>query len=188
MNTSQPNPKRPNGPGRGFRRALPWLGAAALVVLIIVGLWPRPMPVESARVTLGKLRTTVNEEGKTRIRQRYTLSAPVSGQLRRIPYKVGAELERDAVVAIIDPTKSPLLDARARALAEARRDSAQAQLDRARAAHKFALSELRRNEMLHEQKTVSNQELEQAQWREAAASRDLAAAEAALREAEAQLA
>jgi HlyD family secretion protein len=185
MNSTQP--KLNNGNKRGWRRSLPWLGAAALVALIVAGLWPRPVPVESGRVTIGRLRTTVNEEGKTRIRQRYTISAPVAGQLRRIPFKAGAEIECETLVAVIDPIKPALLDLRSRTLAEARRDTALAQLERARYAHKFAVSELQRNERLHEEKTLSTQELEQSQWREAASSRELAAAEAALREAEAQL-
>jgi HlyD family secretion protein len=91
------------------------------------------------------------------------------------------------VLAVIDPFRPALLDARARTLAEARRDSAAAQLERARAQHKFAASELRRTEQLFKDKTVSTQELEQMEWRETSAARELTAAEAALREAEAEL-
>ena len=61
--------------------------------LIVVGFIPQPLPVETARVTQGALRATVNEEGKTRIQQRYVVSAPVTGHLRRIPFKAGAEVE-----------------------------------------------------------------------------------------------
>ena len=186
MNTT--TGKQKNGKGRGLRRLFPWLGLVLLVGLITAGLWPRPVPVESTRVLVGTLRSSVNEEGKTRIRHRYVVSAPVSGQLRRIPFKAGAELQStQVVVAVIDPVAPALLDARSRALAEARRDTAVAQLERARAAHKFAASELRRNEKLSQEKTVSPQELEQVQWREAAASREAAAAEASLRQAEAEL-
>jgi HlyD family secretion protein len=179
--------KRTNGNGRRPRRILPYLGGAVLVALIVAGFWPRPAPVETARVTIGKLRSSVNEEGKTRIRQRYTISAPVNGQLRRIPFKAGAEISTDTVVAVIDSTSPALLDARTRSLAEARRDSAAARLERARAQHKFAASELRRSEQLYREKTVSTQELEQRQWEEISAARELTAAEAALREAEAEL-
>lgn len=189
MNTpATPLAKRPNGNGRRPRRWLTYLGAAVLLALIVAGFWPRPAPVEIAPATLGKLRASVNEEGKTRIRQRYTLSAPVAGQLRRIPFKAGAEIDStNVIVAIIDPIRPALLDARSRSLAEARRDNAAAQLERARAQQKFAASELRRNEKLFEDKTVSAQEFEQVQWRETSAARELAAAEAALREAEAEL-
>ena len=188
MNPSTASAKRNNGNGRWPRRWLPYLAAAVLVALIVAGFWPRPVPVETGRVAVGRLRSSVNEEGKTRIRQRYTVSAPVAGQLRRIPFKAGAEIpSTDTVVAVIDPTSPALLDARARSLAEARRDNAAARLERAQAQHKFAGSELRRNEKLFEQKTVSAQEFEQVQWRETSAARELVAAEATLREAEAEL-
>lgn len=186
--TPNPPPKRANGNGRRPRRWLPYVGALALLALIIAGLWPKPSPVETALVGIGKLRSTVNEEGKTRIRQRYVVSAPVAGQLRRIPFKAGAEIPSpQTVVAVIDPISPALLDVRTRKLAEARRDSATAQLERARTELKFATSELRRNEVLHRENTVSTQELEQVQLREASAARELTAAEAALRQAEAEL-
>lgn len=170
------------------RRWLPWLGAALLVTLIIIGFIPRPIPVETARVTQGRLRATVNEEGKTRIKQRYVISAPVTGHLRRIPFKAGAEVEAGkTVLAVIDPVPPAMLDARNRALAEARRDTAAANLDKAREQQRFAASELKRVEKLFAEKTVSPQELENAQWRETSAAKELTAAESALRQAEAEL-
>ena len=189
MNDTQTTPqKRTNGNNRRSRRWLPYLGALLLVALIIIGMWPKPTPVETASVSIGKLRATVNEEGKTRIRQRYLVSAPVTGQLRRIPFKAGAEItSTQTVVAVIDPISPALLDVRTRKLAEAGRDTAAAQLERAKTQHKFAASELRRNEALHRDKTVSIQELEQVQLREASAARELVAAEAAVRQAEAEL-
>lgn len=183
-----PTPRR-NSANRHTRRWLPWLGALALVGLIVAGLWPRPIPVETAAVIKGSLRATVNEEGKTRLRQRYVVSAPVAGQLRRIPFKAGAEVEAGkTVVAVIDPLSPLMLDLRARALAEARRDTAAANLEKARAAHKFADSERKRFEQLYAGKTVSIQELENVQWREVSAARELAAAESTLRQIEAELA
>lgn len=189
MNPTHPNPpKRTAGQRHRPRRWLPYLGVSLLVALIVAGLWPKPAPVETARVIVGKLRATVNEEGKTRIRQRYVVSAPVAGQVRRIPFKAGTEItSTQTVVAVIDPVRPALLDARTRTLAEAKRDSAAAQVERARALHKFAASELQRNEKLYQDKTVSTQEMEQMQWRETSAARELTAAEAALRQAEAEL-
>jgi HlyD family secretion protein len=171
------------------RRLFPYLGALALLGLILAGLWPRPVLVETTRVTVGPFRSTINEEGKTRVKQRYLISAPVAGRLRRIPFKAGAEVRAgETVLAVIDPLSPGLLDARSRSLAEARREATAAQLDKARAGHEFAASELRRIERLWTDKTVTIQELESAQWREAAAARDLAAAASALRQAEAELA
>jgi HlyD family secretion protein len=170
------------------RRWLPWLGAVVLVTLIIIGFVPRPIPVETTRVTQGRLRATVNEEGKTRIKQRYVISAPVTGHLRRIPFKAGAEIEAGkTVLAVIDPVAPAMLDARSRALAEAARDTAATNVDKAREQHRFAASELKRVEKLFAEKTVSAQELENAQWRETSAGKELNAAESLLRQAEAEL-
>jgi HlyD family secretion protein len=173
----------------GARRWLPYGGALVIVAAIVVGLWPQPVPVETATATVGTLRATVNEEGKTRIKQRYTISAPVAGQLRRIPFKAGAEVRAgETVVAIIDPLNPAPLDARARSLAEAKRDTAAANLEKARVDHNFAVSELKRFETLYRDKTVSAQESDTKQWREQSTARDLNAAESALRQAEAELA
>lgn len=185
---SAPNHKR-NASWQKVRRRLPYIGAAVVLGLIVAGLWPRPRPAETAKAAIGPLRATVNEEGKTRIKQRFTVTAPVAGQLRRIPFKAGAEVvSNQTVVAVIDPIPPALLDARTRALAEARRDVATANLARAKDAHRFAASELQRVEKLFAEKALSAQELENIQWREALTARELAAAESSLRQAEAELA
>jgi len=180
--------RRNNGNHRK-RRWLPYFGAVLLLGLIVAGLWPKPLPVELAPAVVGTLRATVDEEGRTRIKQRYLVSAPVTGQLRRIPFKAGAKVVAgQTVVAIIDPVTPTLLDARTRTAAEARRDTAAANLEKARATHDFALNELKRFEKLFSEQTVSVQELESIQLREAAAAREQSAAESALRQAEAELA
>lgn len=172
-----------------LRKLLPVLGMLLVLGLIAAGLWPKPVPVETAVASLGPLRATVDEEGKTRVRQRYIVSAPVAGQLRRIPFKAGAEVKAgETVLAVIDPVAPTLLDARSRSLAEARRDSAVANVDKARAANAFAASELRRFERLFAEGTVSAQERESVQLRAESAIQDLAAAESALRQVEAELA
>ena len=173
---------------RHTRRWLPYLGAVLLLALIGAGLWPKPVPVEMAEAAVGMLRATVNEEGKTRIKQRYVVSAPVAGQLQRIPFKAGAEIRAGETVAVIEPALPTLLDMRSRTTAEAKRDSAAANLEKARTNHAFAASELRRFEKLYAEKTVSVQELENAQLREAATGQEETAADSALRQAEAELA
>ena len=174
---------------RHKRRWLPYLGGLILIGLLVAGLWPQPLSVEVGKAQLGQLQATVNEEGKTRIKQRFTVSAPVSGQLRRVPFKAGADLVAgETVVAVIEPVVPTILDARAQALAAAKRDTASANLEKARAAHAFAASELRRVEALAAEKILATQELETFQWRETAASKERAAAESALRQAEAELA
>lgn len=185
--TKKPGNVRPPS-RRRQRRWLPWAGAVALAVLIIAGLWPRPAPVETARAAVGILRSTINEEGKTRIKNRFAVAAPVSGQLRRITLKAGDPvIAGQTVLAVIDAVIPDMLDARSRALAEAARDTARANFEKARTAHRFATNELQRFAKLYAQKAISIQELEPVQWREAAAARETAAAESALRQAEAEL-
>jgi len=186
--TESPSARRKNGNHRK-RRWLPYLGAVLLLGLVVAGLWPKPLPVETAPAVMGTLRVTVNEEGKTRIKQRYLVSAPVTGHLRRIPFKAGAEVVAgQTIVAAIDPVTPTLLDARTRSASEAKRDTAAANLEKTRATHGFAVSELKRFQKLFAEKTVSVQELETAQMRESSAAKEQAAAESALRQAEAELA
>lgn len=171
------------------RRWLPYAGIAVLGALIVAGLWPQPVPVETARVTTGALRVSINEEGKTRIKNRYVVSAPVAGQLRRIALKVGATVEAGrTVLALIDPITPAMLDARGRASAEARRDTAIANLEKARAAAAFATNDFKRNEKLFAAKMIPQHELEAAQLRESSAAREQAAAQSALRQVEAEMA
>jgi len=187
MNPSPPDKAALKAAGRGNharhpRRWLPYLGALVVVTVIAGGLWPQAVPVETARATLGKLRATIDEEGKTRLKQRYAVSAPVTGQLRRIALKPGAEVHAgQTVVSVIDPLPPAMLDARSRMLAEARQNAALANLEKARAAHTFALNELRRFEKLYADRTVPIQELEAVQLRESSAAKDKAAAESLAR-------
>jgi HlyD family secretion protein len=182
------NAARRNGQRNFFRRLVPWLGALVLAGLIVTGLWPKPPIVETTRVVTGPLRVTINEEGKTRIQQRYMVAAPVTGYLRRIPWKAGADaVANETVLAVIEPLPPALLDLRSRTLAEARRDVAVASLARAREAHRFAANELKRIERLSKDQVVSPQELESVQSRESATARELAVAESSLKQAEAEL-
>ena len=181
--TALPSPKKTK------RSWLLYLVAIGIIILIALGLRPQPSPVETAPAIFGPLRATVSEEGKTRIRQRYVVSAPVSGQLRRIPLKPGALVEAGVtIVAIIDPLAASPLDARNRALAEARRASTVVLLEKSHTTQDLAKSELRRVEQMYAAKTLSPQDLESAQMKENAAAREVATAEGALREVEAQLA
>src|SRR5581483_1753122 len=95
-----------------WRRRLPWIGGAALVALIVVGFWPRPIPVESGVVTRGPMIVTVDEEGMTRVKNRYVISAPVAGQLERIDWKAGAPVAAgQTVLAVLESSGADFLDA-----------------------------------------------------------------------------
>ncbi|RYD40516.1 MAG: HlyD family efflux transporter periplasmic adaptor subunit, partial [Verrucomicrobiaceae bacterium] len=103
-----------------IRRSLPWLGGLLLVALILWGLWPKPVIVETGVAKRGALTVRVSEEGKTRVRNRYVVAAPVAGKMRRVPFKPGDEVKAgETLLTAIEPVASPLIDPRARAQAEA---------------------------------------------------------------------
>lgn len=189
-----PSP-RPGKRASTWRRRLPLLGGVLLVGLIVVGLWPRSVPVEVATVTRGPMIVTVDEEGMTRVKNRYVIAAPVGGQLRRIDWKAGAPVEAGkTVLAVIESSEADFLDARSQAQAEARvrgaeaaREAARAQRQRADAAAKMFAADLERVKRLRAENVLSAQEFDAAQMRAETAAQEARAAEFALRVAEHEL-
>ena len=94
---------------------------------------PGPVPVETAVVTKGRFVASVDEDGKTRVRERYVVAAPLAGRLSRIRFKVGDQVQFDDGVATITPSPAPLMDPRSRHEAEERLGAAEANLERAKA-------------------------------------------------------
>lgn len=117
-----------------IRRGLIALAVVAVVALIVVAWLPDPVVVEVAAVTRGPLVVTVNEDGRTRVKDRYIVSAPVTGNLGRIELEAGDAIEEGQVLARLVPLPPPLLDLRSRAQAQARVDAAAAALRQAQAA------------------------------------------------------
>lgn len=121
---------------------------AAIGVLLVAGLvmyafWPRPLEVDVAEVTRGPMRVTVDDDGRTRIKERYTISAPLAGRLRRIPLDPGDNaIAGETLLAVIEPRDPELLDARTEAEAEARVEAAQAALQQAEAQVESAAAQL----------------------------------------------
>ena len=114
----------------GNRRVL---GAAAGIGgLLVVALWPATVDVDVAVVGHGPLIVTVDEEGRTRVRERFVVSSPVAGRVLRIELEPGDRVARGDVVARVRPEPPPLLDARTRAEAEATVKSSAAALGHAR--------------------------------------------------------
>src|SRR5215831_11153055 len=107
-------------------------GVVAIAALLAVALWPRPAVVDVARATRGPLVVTVDEEGTTRVRERFVVSSPVAGRVLRIELEPGDVVKRGQPVAVVRAEVAPLLDERARAEAEAAIESARAALGRAR--------------------------------------------------------
>jgi len=181
--TSSPRRK----PGR-WRKAIPWIIALTLVGAIVWGLRPRPIPVDVAQVTSAPLVVSVLEEGKTRIKQRYLVAAPVSGLLRRVNLRAGARIEAGTtVLAEIEPAPAQLLDVRSRAEAEARLQAAQAsqqqasaEVERARAALDLARKDWARYKSLLAQKAMAARDADAAQNLVTVNERSLHAAEFAV--------
>ena len=114
-------------------RAVMALAAIAGIALAVWSFLPAAVPVETAVVTRGQFIATVDEDGKTRIRERYAVSAPLSGRLTRIALKAGDAVMVDDVVATIAPSPAPLLDPRSRREAEERLGTLEAAAERAKA-------------------------------------------------------
>ena len=144
--------------------------ALAVVGVVIYAFMPKPVPVDLATVERGPLRVTVDEDGKTRIRERYIVSAPLSGRLQRITLHPGDAVEAGkTVVATIEPADPLLLDVRARTEAASRVKAAEATLKRttpmlesALAELQLAQSELQRIQRLAEIKAATKKELDDA--------------------------
>lgn len=142
--------------------------AAGVLGWLVYAFWPRPISVELAEVTRGDLRVSVTQDGKTRIRERYVISAPVPGQLKRIELRPGdAVTQGETVIAYIQPQIPPMLDSRELAQAEARVKAAEAALRRSEraieateASLKFAVAELSRAKGVARDQVISRSELE----------------------------
>jgi HlyD family secretion protein len=162
--------------------------ALLILAAIIISFLPKPIPVDVAEVRRGPLRVTVRDDGRTRIKERYIVSAPFGGRLRRIALKPGHRVEAGAtVVAVIEPPDAQLLDPRTLAQAEARaqgaeaaRRQAQALVERADANHQYAKAEVARARELYAARTVSRQELERAELAARMSEEELNAARFAL--------
>jgi len=101
--------------------------------LTAIALWPSAVAVDVAAVSRGPLVVTLDEEGRTRVRDRFVVTAPVAGRVLRIELDPGDRVARGDVLARLQPESPPLLDARTRAEAVAAVTSAEATLGHARA-------------------------------------------------------
>lgn len=159
-----------NRPRRLLRRAFPYLVAAALIVLLALGFRPNPLLVDAEPVTRGALAVTIGDEGRTRVRDRYVITAPLLAQARRIALQPGDAVKAGQVVLTLDAIPSPIPDLRSIAQARANVAAAQAALATARqeaaaheAAAKLAREELARVRQLREQGFVAAARLDQAE-------------------------
>ena len=180
---------------RMLKRLAGWSFVLLLVAALVYALRPVPVPADFAPVVRGSLRVTVDEEGETRVRDRFIISAPLNGRVLRIELDPGDPVKaRETVLATFLPADPEQLDVRTRAGAEARIKAAQAAVGRSEALRQqaaaelaFAQAQLRRTQRLAEQGIVSQEQLDAAELEEHAREEALDAAEFAVRNAEYEL-
>jgi HlyD family secretion protein len=94
-----------------WRKRIGWIIALLAVVMAIgYGFLPQPVLVDSAQVSRGLLRVTVREEGRTRVVDRYVISAPVTGYVQRVRLNVGDAVSEGQIVARLEPLRSTTTD------------------------------------------------------------------------------
>ena len=186
---------RPRSRASTRRRLIVAAVGAVLLVLVVLALRPAPVPVDVAVVSRGPLEVTLEEDGETRVRNRYVISAPLSGRVLRIRLEPGDRVSAgETVLATFLPNPPSLLDARTRAELQARVSAAEAALNRARAEEQRIDAELAqarrtltRTERLVEGGALPPEQLEADQLAVSTLEKTLEAARAGVRAAQAEL-
>ena len=146
-------------------------GIVVVSALLAMALWPESMEVGVTTADRGPMQVTVDEDGETRVRDRFTISAPVGGRLQRITLEPGDPVTRgQTVLARIVPAEAPLIDTRTRAELEAAVEAARAAVGQARAERERAAttltrarSTLRRQQELMKAGAIASDDLEAAE-------------------------
>jgi len=183
-------------PSAQTRRLLFWapavLGGAAIVALMFR---PVAVPVDFVEVTRGAIQLSVSDEGKTRVKDVFVVSAPVPGLMRRIELEAGDPVTAgETVVAQIEPSDPSFLDVRTQAegqaavrAAEAATSLQAATVRRTEAELEFAEAEYRRFQGLADSDTISENDLDSARRRAKTAAASLDESRASLKAREAEL-
>ncbi len=162
------------------RRIGAGLLVAAIAVMLFLALRPEAVPVDLVRATRGDLEVVVHEDGRAQVKDRYTISAPITGRLARVELEPGDPILEGGPIAYLLPLASPLLDPRSRAEAEARvaaaragEARARAAIERAEAARALARTEAQRQEQLLAEGGVSERDRDRAIFERRAAEQEL---------------
>ncbi len=166
-----------------------WLiGGAAGLALALALAWafaPRPVEVELGLVTQGHFQTTIDEDGKTRLSDRYVVSAPLAGRLARIALREGDAVAADAPLAVLTAVLPAMLDERTRRELQARVEGAQDNVSRtgsrtarAQVSLDQAKNEVRRSEQLVQQGFIAPIKVETDRLATLGAQREVEAAAA----------
>jgi HlyD family secretion protein len=176
---------------RKFKRFLTSMTAVAAAVVAAIAFRPKPTEVEAASAVRGPLQVTIDEDGETRARDRFTLSALVAGRVSRIILREGDQVEPETIIATISPLPldpRELAEIRARIdSAEARHREAEQQLARWETDHAQATRERNRTRLLAADRLIAQKELELAESKEASAAKEVESAKFRLQSAAADL-
>lgn len=163
-----------------FSHALTWtmiwnrkvaIGVAVVLVLtlLVYGFWPSATPVTIEHATRDSLRVTIEEEGRTQLRNQYDVSAPTTAYLKRVPGEAGDRVEQGEILARLATLPSTVNDVSSYRAAQAQVQAAEAGLRRAereaeaaQVTYEHANTEYQRIQRLHERGTASQQELDAA--------------------------
>lgn len=156
---------------------------AVVVVLLVMAFRPIPMLVDSAVVERGTVTATFDAEGRTRVIDRYQLTAPILAQAQRLLFQPGDVVYVGQTLVALDPVAAPALDARSRSAAEAQIAAAEARVQGARAlaeaageVSRQAASEYARLQQLGERGLVSKDQVERADTERRRAEREATSA------------
>lgn len=156
---------------KSFRKQIGWfLGGCGLIVLLVIGYWPSAISVEVAGVARGSVQVTVDGIGETRIREKYVITAPVTGKQLRVILRAGDTVARGETELLrFLPVDPALLDVRVVAESEARVKASEAAVSEANSALTIAetdkeLAQQRYDRALSliETKSISDAEFEEA--------------------------
>lgn len=166
--------------GRWVKRGLLWLVGAVIVGLIAVAMLPKRVPVDVATAETAALRVSVDEDGMTRVKDRYVVSAPLGGSLGRIELDPGDAVKQGDVLCRIVPLAPALLDERTKSSAEARvaaalaaQRQASAHVERAKANQEFVKKNVERQRSLVDKGVTARESIDQAELSERTASADV---------------
>ncbi len=168
------------------RKRTLWIVGVSLAVAAALA-WsfrPRPVPVDIVEATVAPITVAVREQARTRVKDRFEISAPMTGFAPRLEWEVGDGVRAGDVLLTLQPVPASVLDPRSRETAEAEvarnaaaLRAAQAALEAAAAAAELAASEYRRLQPLFERGTISASELDRARSRYHQARAELRSAE-----------
>ncbi|MEC3862515.1 HlyD family efflux transporter periplasmic adaptor subunit [Mesobacterium sp. TK19101] len=166
------------------RKSRTWTTVIAVLIVaagLVYAFWPRATLVDIGTVGQGPMRVTIDEEGRTQVRNAYVVSTPIAGKLLRLTAEVGDDvIKGETIVARMQPSAPAMLDVRTREQADAGVTAAQAALrvaeadvNKARADRDLAQADFDRTQTLFGKGIASQSALD-------AARRGLRAAEATL--------